>query len=292
MENPWRQQGLFHDAAESRPEDIRHQGVRVWALDKHDPPFVYLHGVDILGLSFSLNGLQLISVSRNEVRIWDTGHDFKVNPLTIASSTNLQGAVIILPDRPILMVASRYGEVSLMQRATGSIIGKLSTGSRLKSLLAISTDGKSLASAEGSIIILWDVDLVLKLEAEEALATTRKSSAVDDTTILSSSGNKVVVWDTNSQKITSQLDRVYDVFRCKQGLKVGTRRENQVTVFDARLKQEFSAPTTPSTKFNMSLDGKMILLVRMRRGTFRHQYSIESMRFLAISTDCSEHSTL
>ena len=78
---------------------------------------------------------------------------------------------------------------------------------------------------------------------------------------MSQSRKKALIWDFDTQTITSQLEGVFKTFRCKQGIKFETREVNLLTLFDSKLQQECAVPTTTIfAESYLSPDAKMISL--------------------------------
>jgi WD40 repeat protein len=117
-----------------------------------DPPLRHNLGSVVHSVAFSPDGKLLASGAEdNTVVLWNVQTHEPMYRLT--GHTNYIATVVFSPDGKILI--SSGDEIILWDVETGQPIGQPLRGT---GILTFSSDGKTLASAGGEGIILWDLD--------------------------------------------------------------------------------------------------------------------------------------
>ena len=182
---------------------------------RYDPP----------GVAYSPDGRTLASASGNLINLWDadTG-DLKV---TLEGHVHAIWALTYSPDGHTLASASYDGTIHLWDTTTGqptAILREHAEGDRTRydndaftpdGSLAYSPDGRTLASAAGKFINLWDVNtktLKATLRGGEGRIGDVTYSP-DGRTLANTDGPTINLWDADTGDLKATLKSVCPLYR-------------------------------------------------------------------------------
>ncbi len=112
------------------------------------------------------------------VRLWHAATGRSLGALTTSSSVY---ALCFSPGRPLLVTAQENGDLGVWDPVAGQQLGVLQSGGGRLPALALSSDGRLLATsgADGTVR-LWDFERVLvRLSVSQALATRNGGEVID-----------------------------------------------------------------------------------------------------------------
>ena len=188
------------------------------------------------------------------------------------------------------LASGEYRMVKLWQRQPGA--PQMSVGKEAASAVAVSTDGKWLATADkDNVIHLWDAATAKEVKALQGhlAAVTSLRFSPDNTKLASGSADKTArVWDIAGGKVFAQLEvpgEISAVAWLLAGKRLATAGgDNLLRIWDVPAKEgeafksvkEFNGHTQPVTCLATSSDGKQ-LVSGSSDGSVRH-WAVEQNR--------------
>ena len=113
------------------------------------PGFIY-------SLGFTSDGRQLVAAVRNFVKVWDLSTNKE--RLSVRAASLALNQVVVSPDNRLLAIASREGDIVIMDINKGQKLATLTGHQGSVQSVSFSPDGKTLYSgAEDKIVKIWDI---------------------------------------------------------------------------------------------------------------------------------------